>query len=199
MMLLMNTSFEFSCKMLFLLLLVHSSNSAEILTIPSFNSPPVPRQFNRSCFDSVGNKLLLFGGFPEGGNNYFSDTWAFDYVKKTWTEITGTTSKVPSKSYLGERKGHACFIDELNRLFYIFGGESDLGVLNDMWRLSLKSYQVNATQWTEINQLGEIPPPVASFASTSYFVDGMQKFAICRGIEMDKSLEDVYRSGLVQL
>lgn len=35
-------------------------------------------------------------------------------------------------------------MDETQRYFYVYGGTSDLGKLNDMWAFSLKDYKVNS-------------------------------------------------------
>mmetsp|Transcript_2028 Transcript_2028/g.4613 ORF Transcript_2028/g.4613 Transcript_2028/m.4613 type:complete len:1061 (-) Transcript_2028:540-3722(-) len=168
-------------KVLLFSLLIVGTLSIETRSIPPFNNPPVSRQYPRGCYNSVNNILYMFGGFPESGS-YYADIWQFDFGTQAWAEITSTSRLVPS-----ERKGHACFLDEANSVFYLFGGESDLGILGDMWALSLKSYL-----WTEVEQGGDPPPAVASFAYSSYIENQKIKFAISRGITFETALEDVY-------
>jgi hypothetical protein len=160
-------------------------------TIPRFNAPPKPRQFSSGNYDSINNQLLLFGGMPESGNSY-ADTWAFSFSDQKWTEVTSTTSKTPGSCYVAGQKCHGSFVDEAGRVLYIFGGESDLGFLNDMLALSLKTLTVRTSQWSEVAQAGDVPTPVASFAYTTYFDKGNLKFVLCRGAGLFETLNDVY-------
>ena len=57
---------------------------------------PALRQSHAMCYDPVSQKVILFGGYRSGGP-HFDDTWAFDYVSNTWTNLHPTTS--PSGRY----------------------------------------------------------------------------------------------------
>jgi hypothetical protein len=121
------------------LLLLQPCFAMQSYRLPKYNSPPIARQLTRTCYDSIDSKLWLFGGFPEGGN-YYDDLWSFDLTTNLWAEIVRT-----ARVYPDERKSHSCFVDEEARLLYIFGGESNLGILNDMWTYNLESSQVPST------------------------------------------------------
>lgn len=133
----------------------------------------------------------MFGGFPESGL-YFDDLWVYSFKTSSWSEVTSTSETSPSSLYLAGRKAHACFIDEVKRLYYVFGGESNLGVLNDMWALSLETFTVKYRQWTEIATSGIKPFGVNSFAYTTYLDNGKLKFAIVRGTGLYEVLLGVY-------
>mmetsp|Transcript_32910 Transcript_32910/g.57546 ORF Transcript_32910/g.57546 Transcript_32910/m.57546 type:complete len:1174 (+) Transcript_32910:701-4222(+) len=150
--------------------------------LPLTNSPPLPRQFTRSCYDSVEKRFWVFGGFPEGGT-FYEDLWSFDLNSNTWHEVVKTT-----KVYPDERKSHGCFIDEAARLLYIFGGESNLGILNDMWTFSFAT-----STWELVKQFGDVPPGINSFSFVSFVdVDGKQKFGIVRGAGLHGPNDYVY-------
>jgi hypothetical protein len=64
--------------------------------IPPFNTPPIKRQFTRSCFDVESNRLVLYGGLGEKAS-YLSDLWAFDADLSMWEELGNTGEEFPSE------------------------------------------------------------------------------------------------------
>mmetsp|Transcript_34294 Transcript_34294/g.60025 ORF Transcript_34294/g.60025 Transcript_34294/m.60025 type:complete len:1030 (+) Transcript_34294:49-3138(+) len=150
--------------------------------IPSFGTPPVRRQQGKSCYDSMSDKVYTFGGLGESAS-YLKDLWVFDLKLKEWTELTSTSQRSPSP-----RRAHSCFIDEEDRLLYIFGGESNIGILNDMWAFSMDS-----ATWEEVPQKGAVPPGITQFAYSSFTVhDKLLKFVICKGYGLSSVIHDIY-------
>ena len=55
------------------------------------------------------------------------------------------------------------FIDESNRLMYIFGGRSKRGLMNDIW-----SFNLDSLTWNEILVNGPKPQMIEGFAYDQY-------------------------------
>lgn len=101
---------------------------------------PPPRQ--RHAMSSDSTSLLVFGGEdPNGG--LLSDTWRFDAVGRTWTQIQTPTSP-PA------RRDHALVFTQGRYL--MFGGRGANGPLNDLWVF-------NGSTWLQITNAGTPPPP----------------------------------------
>ena len=94
--------------------------------------------------------LYLFGGRTFADNDYFmSDLWQWD--GEEWTYITGPVDGkiagvwgikgvgAPENQPEG-RQGATCWVDD-NGDFWVFGGGSDQGTLNDLWKW-------DGTYWT---------------------------------------------------
>jgi len=64
---------------------------------------PAARSGHAMVYDPVGRRMILFGGGSEGG--CFNDTWAYDPVENTWTELAG--SAAPSSGLFGDDTGTA--------------------------------------------------------------------------------------------
>ncbi len=107
---------------------------------------PSAREYHRMVYDPVQQKLIMFGGSDISALN---DTWAFDPVASTWTELhpTGETPPV--------RDEHAMIYDPDSHRVILFGGWStDEGaLLNDTW-----AYDPAANTWTRLSPLGSQPP-----------------------------------------
>mmetsp|Transcript_2025 Transcript_2025/g.4598 ORF Transcript_2025/g.4598 Transcript_2025/m.4598 type:complete len:1092 (+) Transcript_2025:3535-6810(+) len=148
--------------------------------IPPSNNPPQPRTYSTGAYDTVDNKLWYFGGFGE--SKFYDDLWTFDIATSIWTVVVGTTETTPSA-----RKSHGSFLDSAKRGFYVFGGTSKLGKLNDMWVFSIEFIR-----WTEVPQKGDIPPPLDAFTYKSYYENNRLKFVIAMGTGNFKANHNVY-------
>lgn len=97
---------------------------------PKFEAP-TGRSWHSVC--PFQHYLVLFGGVsPRGENN---ELWLYDTLTTKWIDIrAGDTNPCP-------RSGHAAtivMISDNSAEMYISGGRCRQGVLNDLWRLSLK-------------------------------------------------------------
>ncbi|MFX0063632.1 MAG: Kelch repeat-containing protein [Candidatus Hermodarchaeota archaeon] len=99
-------------------------------------SKPSPRYNPAMTYDSLNQKLVLFGGY--GFNGYLSDTWLYDYSTNQWTQVFPTTSP-------GIRHSHAMVYDSANQKIVLFGGHNQHTILNDTW-----VYDFSSNNWTEI-------------------------------------------------
>jgi len=98
---------------------------------------PSPRLWSTMVYDPKDKTVLLFGGSnTSGGDDAFSDTWAWNGVSKTWTELHPT-------SHPSGRAANQLVYDAANRTVVLFGGvTTNLTPLNDTWTW-------NGLNWTE--------------------------------------------------
>ena len=86
------------------------------------------------------NSLYLFGGRDALGNN-LRDFWNLDLATWTWTRV------VENFTFPVARRLHTLASDDEGNLF-LFGGMSDFGKLNDLWRWNVKTQHVfNGEHW----------------------------------------------------
>jgi len=99
-------------------------------------SPPA-RLWSNMVYDPVTKTVLLFGGTnTPNGDDAFSDTWAWNGVSKTWTELH------PISHPYG-RAANQLVYDTANRTVVLFGGvTTNLTPLNDTWTW-------NGINWTQ--------------------------------------------------
>lgn len=77
---------------------------------------PSPRLWSTMVYDPKDKTVLLFGGSnTSGGDDAFSDTWAWNGVSKTWTELHPT-------SHPSGRAANQLVYDAANRTVVLFGG-----------------------------------------------------------------------------
>jgi N-acetylneuraminic acid mutarotase len=123
----------------------------------------VPRGFAGATgwVDSSGNLWLLGGTAVDGtgseGYGFYNNLWEFSPSTSEWTWVSGGgpndnqpgvygTKGVPSMTNVpGSRTGAVSWIDSSGSL-WLFGGESGVGRLNDLWNFSPTS-----RQWTWIS------------------------------------------------
>ncbi|MGI9058955.1 MAG: Kelch repeat-containing protein [Ktedonobacteraceae bacterium] len=95
-------------------------------TVPNGNTcgtVPAPRMNAAMVWDSVDQKVLLYGGV-DTSNTYFGDLWSFDPGTKAWTALQC------SGGSLGARASNAVW-DGQHML--LLGGTNTSGLLKDFW------------------------------------------------------------------
>lgn len=102
-------------------------------------SGPLPpgRGAAAMVFDTARNKVILFGGSASGelpsprppllSYSVLGDTWEYDPVANTWTELT--TSGPPARAF------STIAYDEQGEKIVLFGGYGAEGLLGDTWTL----------------------------------------------------------------
>ncbi len=106
-------------------------------------------------FDSPNGVCVLFGG--QDGSQEFDDTWLYNYVANTWTEVNPTISAPP-------RFGHNMAYNTADSVIVLFGGVScydSKSAYGDTW-----IYSVEDNQWTEMTP--EISPPARAYCGLVY-------------------------------
>jgi len=98
---------------------------------------PSPRVWSNMVYDPVNKRVLLFGGSDTpGGDDAFNDTWAWDGIRKTWTELHPIAS--PSG-----RATNPLVYNPATKTVVLFGGvTTNLTPLNDTWTW-------NGTNWEQ--------------------------------------------------
>ncbi|MGD0567966.1 MAG: kelch repeat-containing protein [Candidatus Sulfotelmatobacter sp.] len=123
----------------------------------------VPRGFAEATgwADSNGN-LWLFGGYAYDGTGsegygWYNNLWKFDPGTAEWTWVSGGGPNndqpgvygmegVPSPANVpGSRSGAVSWIDSSGKL-WLFGGNSGVGLFNDLW-----NFNPTSGQWTWIS------------------------------------------------
>jgi N-acetylneuraminic acid mutarotase len=124
---------------------------------------PSPRGGVAAAYDLTGGRVITFGGSANVGAP-FGDTWAYDPVAHTWTELK------PPKAVPPRRVGGAMVYDPSKRRLILFGGFGDTGAtLNDTW-----AYDPVANIWTELKPLRGARPPARDAPSLAYDSTGGQ-------------------------
>ena len=101
---------------------------------------PPPRVYHAMAWDSISNRVILFGGVSRLYEPVLDDTWAYDYEQNTWKELT-------PEAHPSARAWHVMVSTPLGVL--LFGGSSkhDPSTYNDTW-----IYDSESNQWKEISQ-----------------------------------------------
>ena len=117
---------------------------------------PSKRYGPSMAYDPNTHQVMLFGGIDDQASR--SDTWAYDPVANTWTELK------PSGEALSARAATMVY-DPVTRRMILFGGvywrstSSEELTLNDTW-----AYDPVANTWTELKPSGEVPSARAAYA-----------------------------------
>jgi hypothetical protein len=110
---------------------------------------PRPRYGQSAILDNRG-RVVVSHGFSDQGR--FDDTWAFDFARGEWVNITPTSGPKPLKRCL-----HEMAYNPTNDQMYLFGGcSSGFGPCpqGDLWVLDFKT-----GKWSELAPSGAKPTP----------------------------------------
>ena len=100
---------------------------------------PSARYFHSAIYDSVGDRMLMFGGY--GGTDLHNDVWGLTLAgTPTWKSLTPTGTSTTARFY------HTAIYDPVRRRMIVFGGIELYGYLNDVSALSLAGTRA----WTEL-------------------------------------------------
>ena len=102
------------------------SNSWFELIVNNAPGSPSARHKHSMVWDSVGQKIIMFGGNTAAG--YKNDLWWYDPISNTWTEkiANGAPGSPPA------RYGHSMVWDPVGQRVIMFGG-NDGTYKNDWW------------------------------------------------------------------
>jgi N-acetylneuraminic acid mutarotase len=107
---------------------------------------PSARSGHAMAYDQAAHRLILFGGL-DNTVAPLDDTWAYDPVANTWTELD------PSGGPPLARIGHSMVYDPVARRSILFGGSTRASAtLGDIW-----AYDAGANSWTELQPKGRVP------------------------------------------
>ena len=127
---------------------------------------PIARRGARMVYDSINNRVVMFGGnnhttyFPNptmGAGDYDPATWIWNTTARTWTPVTMTHSS-PTGRYLGGRTFHGMVYNSVRNRIWIYGGvgvEAPLTAgldLGDVWELNPAT-----NQWVDLSPARKPP------------------------------------------
>lgn len=166
------------------LLWVVTAFGIPISYIPSTRIPPSGRLYSVIDYNKFKGTILLFSGLDSNG--YTNDLWSFSFSKNYWDEQNPSSEKIPGISYLDKRINSGCFSSEFSPSFYIFGGMSNLGILNDLWE-----YQILNLKWIELDTINP-PTPRYNYAYSSYVKNSIEYFIVFGGSTISGEDNDLY-------
>lgn len=113
-------------------------------------TPPVARIRPAMVADAARDRLLVFGGHDDGALGETNDLWAIDLAANRWQRVrTGDTLLTQGSGFCDfpsnfttpdlmspERREGVVFVPSGADTFLMFGGRSDCGTVNDVWKLN---------------------------------------------------------------
>lgn len=128
---------------------------------------PSPRDFP-GMVALPGDRLLVFGGLDAAAKR-LDETWIFDCIKGTWSELLLNPKPKP-------RYGFA--LARIDQRVLLFGGESNTGLLNDVWILKgVVAEGLEQPSWMPLELPGDAPS-----ARKAHTVAALGKLvAVCGG------------------
>ena len=144
---------------------------------PAVGARPVHRSQHSAVYDSIGDRMLIFGGLDQDslidGSNLSNETWAFSSGSPTgWTSLLfpGTP---------GFRMGHAAANDTANQQMVVFGGSTTSGftMTNELWRMRSAS----TSTWSLMSPGGT--PPTGRMGSSMVYDTAFKRLVIYGGFD----------------
>ncbi|MFQ5632023.1 MAG: kelch repeat-containing protein [bacterium] len=103
------------------------------LTVKHRGNHPPGRIDHVAVYDSLKDRMVIFGGWDMERRDYFGDTWEFSFALGRWREIK-TLHSHPAK-----RRHSVGVYDNMRNWLIIYGGYGEKGFLNDIWAFDLSS------------------------------------------------------------
>ncbi len=128
--------------------------------------------------------ILLTGGCSEGtGPCPQGDSWVFDPIGNSWTDITPDFAPTP-------RTGSA--LGQLGGALLVVGGMTNLGPESDVWRGYFDGYTVG---WTELTLVNHGPQGIYRRAWHD-MTAGNGEYYVFGGAGVEGALSDLWRFSL---
>jgi hypothetical protein len=105
--------------------------------LPITGTPPPKRELSGLVYDSKAHKVYIYGGRSE---SLYGDMWEFDLDKRLWAEIHFQPNMNP-----GARSNPFITILDESRQVLLFGGDTEIGPISDVWLYDLDSESVKFT------------------------------------------------------
>ncbi len=132
----------------------------------ALGQPPAPRTGSAAVYDSVQDRVVLFGGYQrDSGIPAFDDLWELRLGGlPRWRRLE------PAGARPGPRSRAGVALDARRRRMIVVGGERCVGSIleyhgmvfvNDAWSLDL----AGAPVWTRLDPVGDGPPPTGGLAA----------------------------------
>lgn len=119
------------------------NDQAETWTDVSPGTGPGERCLHAACYDPIGHRMIMYAGQNNAGA--LDDLWALDLATDTWSELMPAPK--PSGRYFA-----AMVYDDANHRATVFGGQTTLARVNDVWVFDLWT-----DAWTQLAPTGTAP------------------------------------------
>jgi len=122
-------------------------------------SPPA-RDSHSEIYDSVNNRMIIFGGAVFSSGASLNDVWVLSNANgqggtPTWTQLS------PSGTPPAARSQHTAVYDPVNNVMTVFGGGDSNGLtLTDAWVLTNANGLGGTPVWTKLSPTGALPTGV---------------------------------------
>ena len=154
-------------------LLLAAVNGIKMNYIPPTKIPPSQRYTAVMDYLQLQDSLIIFSGALADASP-LNDIWEFSFSDSSWIELIPTSVTSPGIPYTAPRSNSGCFASKFGLNFYIFGGNSEIGPLNDLW-----VYQIANYRWVNLFDINT-PTPRSNYAYTSYD-DGVNEYFVVFG------------------
>ncbi|HEX5216125.1 MAG TPA: kelch repeat-containing protein [Vicinamibacterales bacterium] len=111
---------------------------------PAAGAVPQRRSGHAMAFDPVRRIVIVFGGLLDD-QSYLNDTWEWNTVAKTWTNVTPGTSPAP-------RQGARLVYDSVNGRLVLVGGVDANNFSPETW-----IWNLSARTWTKLTTTASSP------------------------------------------
>jgi len=92
---------------------------------------PTARTDHAAVYDSLKNRMVIYGGWDPDERTYLADTWIYRFESESW-------KRLKTKSSFPPRRRHAVGVyDNSRNWFIVMGGFGEKGYLNDVWAFDL--------------------------------------------------------------
>jgi len=130
------------------------SGTASWTELNPTGTPPGDREWHSAIYDSVSNRMVVFGGQTLVAENTI---WVLEHANglggpSSWLKID------PVGPAPGPRVGHTAVYDAANNRMIVFGGHLRSGAYTaDVWVLRYANGLGGTPEWTELNPSGAAP------------------------------------------
>lgn len=101
------------------------------LQVQAFSVPPPGRMGHTAVYDSLNDRMVVFGGWDMEHRDFLGDTWVFRFESGNWRQIKTSRAHPP------KRRHAVGVLDTKRNWLVIYGGHGERGYFNDVWAFDL--------------------------------------------------------------
>ena len=155
---------------------------------------PDPRAGHTLVYDSLNERLVMFGGFD--GSSLLAEVWTLDV---SGASLGTWTSHSPTGTPPDPRVGHSAVYDPVGERMIVFGGNVDPNpdpVVGDVWALSLPLAPA-VPAWSLLTTTGTAPP--ARYDHAAVLDESRGRMLVYGGSDFSDALTDLRSLDLTTL
>jgi hypothetical protein len=143
--------------------------------LPTGN-PPAARELHNAVYDSANNRMIVYSGETNNGNNVYSDVWVLTNANglggtPTWKQLTptGTPDSIDGNT--------AVYDPATNKMIVFSGGD----FLNSVWTLSNANGLGGSPVWTNLIPNGAAGSPAGRWTAQAIYDSTNNRMTIYGG------------------